>query len=291
MESNIDVDLFVDSYAKSQYTRFSKQIYSKKGAISGSFDEFLAIESDNPVYQKYRQLVIAEHGMERISLAAGKSTADNLYELETLGISRYRRDFMVLIDFTDVFDFIVANLSGCRVEDVQKIKNYHEVSKTLTHFSFGSLDGNIAFSDLTSADKKIELWLYKLFLRTVHGVDYKDMKLEAQRLMCIFYNEITNLLEQIKDYTAIYLTTKLNAVYRSKSFYSVILTSSTIFNGTVTLKYNGYEKVVPIRTYDPLGFPRALANGEPIYEPVTVKYKNAIVSNAVESAERKVEFG
>ena len=213
MESNIDVELFTDSYTKSQYTRFSKQIYSKKGAISGSFDEFLAIESSNPVYQKYRQLVIAEYGMERISLAAGKSTADNLYELETLGISRYRRNFMVLVDFTDVFDFIVANLSGCGVEDVQKIKNYHEVSKTLTHFSFDSLDGDIAFSDLTSTDKKIELWLYKLFLRTVHGVDYKDVKFEAQRLLCIFYNEITDLLEQIKDYTAIYLTTKLNAVY------------------------------------------------------------------------------
>jgi len=285
--TNIDVELFEDRYATSQYARFSKQIYSKKGTIDGPFDEFLKIQSDNPLFQKYREVVLMNNGKERVSLSAGKLTADNLYEVELLGISRYRRLYMTLVDFTDIFDFIIACLSGCDIFALHKMSDYHEVSKAITHFSFGYTE-DTKFSELTDVDKKVESWLYKLFLHSVHFVYAKDYKLEAQRLLCVFYEEVTKVLEDIKDYTAVYLTGQLQAVYRSKSFYSIILTSNIPINGTITLKRNGYEKVVPIRSYLPLEFPKALAKGEVSYEPIVLKYKNAIVVNKSLSVEEGV---
>lgn len=173
--------------------------------------------------------------------------ADNLFDIEALGIGQYAMKYQNIISFEDHLDFILHVVSGCDPDRVRSIPNYHAISKSI--MSLKPLEGedSIKLNSLFEVDPKLdEFFLNKQ--KVVHDKRqyYGDAFIEQLAFEII--RPILKEVHGIQNYLIAYFSAARSefgkTACRSRDYSSLIFSADIPALDTLTLNYEPYGSVV-----------------------------------------------
>ena len=82
--------------------------------------------------------------------------ADNLFDVEALGVGLYAKKYQIIISFEDCLDFFLHIVSDCDMEKIRSIPNYHEISANIMSLRPATPTSSARFNDLFDVDPKLD---------------------------------------------------------------------------------------------------------------------------------------
>lgn len=239
----LQIDLFKSRKYTAECLKNSKKVEIRKFSLEANLDhldkEFPY--TDKMVLDDYKHhlLALAEKGRQYTYV--GQCGSDNLYELETLGVGKYCKEYTVIIDFSNALDYILHRSFGCNLNDIHKIKQYMHVSQSMLNYDFSKtadMNFGILFDISPELNEHLATYLKQAEESNI-GVDAR-----MPTVVYRFYTEILSNLSSVKDYVITYLHAKQpkgSFVYRSKNFSSVLASSDYPIEETLELVQDGFE--------------------------------------------------
>lgn len=251
--------MVVDLYSVKRITgdsrRLGRQIESRSFTLDRNYMECLPkhidnfLDSDVAQYlEEIRQLTLKRREYEHIGVAG----QDNLWRLEMLGVGKYSAPYVTVIDFTDALDFALYMAFGCNRECRGWIDNYSSVSRQLMTYDF---DGSSDKFDSVFHDARIAQTVYREIMQEVGSGVLSFNSSDEDKMTTIIFKFYAKLLESValaKDYIACAFKSSCDdsAIYRSKTFATVILSTNVEVNDEVEIVCSsGARFKVPIRSY------------------------------------------
>ena len=268
----MQINLFKNDKVNRQYNRMGSQIFTRKYAVKHSEDleRFKTIKSENPRFLQYREDVLAALTEEKSMIGVSNLTADSYAKAEMLNIAEFNRKFVTVIDFSDALDAILCEIlqCGCDQSLFRGIEDYSKISYALTNYKFNDVDG-ISLDLLFGIEPHLDTLIREIIASI--NKDHKDCRVDMQSMYFFvnFYSRLTDKLTSIENYVASvykYECLGSDAVYRSKTFSKVILTSNVEVNGEIDVVGAYSKSTLPIRTYKPLEYAERMAEGEDVME-------------------------
>lgn len=200
----------------------------KSPILRFSYEEITKILGEFPDSRKYEEILGCKY--------------DNYFLIEKLGLCKSTRKTIVEVDLTDSLDLVISALTGADPKNVRKMKNYHDVSKSLLTLDYKGFD--IPLDNFYNLDDNLDNYLNCV----VSDNAYYTMKLILQ-----------NFLQKIQDiimYTGLFLQDKYQLVLRSIGRARFILTTDLpIEDGSLEIvSPNGYSCEVPFSTSPKLSY-------------------------------------
>lgn len=248
------------------------QIFTRKYAIkhSENLDKLKSIESENDRFLRYRERVLSTLEKEKSSIRVSNLTSDSYACAEVLNIAEFDKKFISIIDFTEILDAILCELlqCGCDQDIFRKIPDYDKVSYALTNYKFDEV-GDIKLDTLLGIEPHLDALFMEIAATVSKAHKHRRTDLQSMYFFVDFFGRITDKLTSIENYVAsVYKSVCLgsDAVYRSKTFSKVILTSNVNVNGEIEMIGAYSKSILPIRTYEPLEYAERMAAGEDVME-------------------------
>lgn len=246
--------------------RKGKQIQSRAFILEGNLDFLNDYEFDTQEFKDFKERCYIAASMPERKYNNILGSCDSHYELEILGLGKYTKRYVIVIDFADCLDIILAKLTGCSIEAVRELDDYAKVSKDMLTFKLEDSE-TVPLSSIIGLDQKIKTWFTSLIYANRNSDDSNDLKDTVYNVLYEFYSCVVSTLEDIKDYVAGSLSISTNTVYRSKSYSSIILTSDSPFPDdciTIEIASKGkiYKKDIKVYTLQKGEYAEKVGAGE-----------------------------
>lgn len=244
----MQVDLY-DIDLKADVNRRRKQIVTRKFCLNPNYADLTGIDSyfSNALELKrfkafLKNLIDNGRTYEHI----GDADCDNMFLLEAMNLGDSAKSFSIIVDFSNCLDLVLAEAFGCRLEDIRKIDNYDEVSRSILNYDFENIP-DVTFASLIEASEQIE----KVFTTLSRKCQEQNM-LYSDRLYWVvfnFYQKILETVGKLKSYVMVKVSKDLSVmsgskvVYRSMNYSTAVATGDVLFNEMVTLHYK--DKDIP----------------------------------------------
>lgn len=243
----MQINLFEDQSLMRSNFRTTKQIKTRNFEFASSFDRLKdEVEKKLPgnKYNEIKNEIYNSIDQDRIYTDLGRSSCDNKFYLEALGVGKYVQGYILIIDFSDKLDYILHRLTKCKSENIRKMDDYYRISYAFLNLK-SQLCPNINYDVFCGLDPELDK--YMADLHTEISEKYYDYSNEEilQEFIYTFYSNVLSELESVKTYVITYLKKLLpSLVYRSKSFSSVLGTLDSDYNESLELIQNGNEDCI-----------------------------------------------
>lgn len=190
----------------------------------------------------------------------GSASMDKLYELETLCIGSYAKNYVLIVDFSQSLDYFLHRIYKCNMKDIRKIQDYDLISSTILNCRFDKVNQQMTFGRLMEASP--EFLNGVLQLSATARKDYQlGSNTQVHKMAYDFYRKILEVVDSIKSYVSMVLCSSPEickggdkGVIRSLSYSSVVLTVDNRYDGEVLLhqlsgEFEDYKIIV--RSYAP----------------------------------------
>ena len=266
----MQINLFSNERANKQYNRMGSQIFTRKCVIRKGLDRFKGLESDNERFLQYRDDVLALLDTDKCMISVSNLTADSHAKAEMLNIADFNKKFVTVIDFSDMLDAILCEIlqCGCDQQIFRDIENYSKISYALTNYKFNEI-GGASLEPLFGLEPHLDTLIMEI-ISTINK-DHKQCRVDMQSMYFFvnFYSRLTDKLTSIENYVGSVFKSdcpESDAVYRSKTFSKVILTSDVELNGEIDIVGAFSKSKLPIKTFRPLEYAERMAAGEDVME-------------------------
>lgn len=250
----MQVGLFNDDSITSESFRLRKQMETRKFQLAYPIEGILQELPEypdklvRPVLEDLRRLADVGRKYEFI----GNAGCDSLWKLEALGLGRYTRDYVIVIDFSEALDLFMELEFGCDRQDCRNIHHYSGVSRSLMNFDFSG-----------SSEKFGVLFFESEMMTKAYLQLFEEIEENASMINCTqdekmshfvfkFYSRILQRAADVKDYIVCDLQKQYpgSLIYRSKNYSSAIITSDVPLDDELILHLrNGEDYKVKIHTY------------------------------------------
>lgn len=250
----MQVDLSEIKHLMTSESRLLSQMETRAFCMEANLQnarQFLTMYSDsviNDAIARYNALASLERKYERI----GSATCDNLWKLEALGVGRYSKEYVTIIDFSKALDFVLDLQYGCGLECSRDLQNYNSVSSSLLNFDFRN--NTDKFGVLFMNSPKLTEEYLKIMGQINSKPEYASCSTDEKMSHFVFkfYSTVLEAVSAVRDTVALELR-RQNAgdvVYRSKSYSMAILASDKDLSDELLIQY-AENKVykVDIRSY------------------------------------------
>lgn len=169
--------------------------------------------------------------------------ADNLFDIEALGVGLYAKKYQNIISFEDHLDFILHIVSGCDPDRIRDIPNYHAISKSIMSLKPFADEDSIKLNSLFEVDPKLdEFFLTKQKdVQNMHQY-YGDAFIEQLAFEII--RPILREVHGIQNYLIAYFSAARSefgqTVCRSRDYSSLIFSADIPALDSITLNYENF---------------------------------------------------
>lgn len=248
------VDLFSDDSVAKESSRLGTQVETRGFRLAAPITgvkQFLTEYPDSvsDAYVRHLQK-IADAGRSYYTISA--SGCDSVWELECLGVGEYSKEYTVVIDLGDALDFVMHCEFNSSIDELRAIPSYEAVSRAIMNFDFKGVDSE--FGVILGASQCVSMCFAMMLNEMSNSPDSMDATVDERmsRAVYKFYARILDKASSIKNYVVSALQKEYPRcmIYRSKTFSSVILSSSIALNGPLELcSSSGVRYSLDVRSY------------------------------------------
>lgn len=246
------MNLLINLFRDSDYIRLGSQILVRKFQLDTKLDYLDEMDDGSDKFRKFKNECLKAARDDKYYTEIMGNHCDSKFPLELLGVGAYSKTYTVVVDFAKSLDLVLALLTGCDIKNIRTMENYKLISEQI--LSYNLKDNSENFSVFLDLDTKLSQWIYNA-IREVDKTrtsDNLDLEEAAQEFFAFFYSEISKQLEMVKDYVGANIKTTCpssNAVYRSKSFTKIIVSSDICIEGKLKLVYKDLNYEVDVHSY------------------------------------------
>lgn len=258
----MQVDLFKSRAFLENYQKIGSQVETRKFAIDparGSIDDigqYVVCYNDNAL-EEYKNKLKKDVENGRSYRHIGAAGSDSLFEVEALGIAKYCKKYVAILDLSCALDYVLHRLCKCNMEAVRNIEEYQTISYAIMNYDFERTE-QILFDSFFQVDPRLD----EYFIRLLESTDDVTISSDNRMNWVInrFYMDILGMANNIKNYTMTFMQSRLKSgtfAYRSKSFSSALAATSNLLDEQIIFHQDGYEDYnVELRCYEPFGYVR-----------------------------------
>lgn len=169
--------------------------------------------------------------------------ADNLFDVEALGVGLYAKKYQIIISFEDCLDFFLHIVSDCDMEKIRSIPNYHEISANIMSLRPATPTSSARFNDLFDVDPKLDEYFIsrqKYVKETFntygdHFIDQLAFEIIRPLLM-----EVHGVQDYLISCFSAARSELGDAVCRSRNYSSLVITTDDPMLCDLTLNYEPF---------------------------------------------------
>lgn len=260
----------VDLFEPSQVTKMNQKqatVRARKYGIKKIYSDLNGLEpyfqGNHAEMERVRGRLLSLAREPRKYVEIGGSGRDNLYELETLGIAEFSKNYVMIMDFSLALDYVLHRLYKCKMEDIRKIEDYDLISSAILNCSFDNVDSNFTFQRLMSVSDELAMAVARLSEKAKENTSLPINK-QVSWMVYQFYKDILSELNRVKFYAMMMVCSKIQriaehkGVIRSESFSTILATTDVRINEMVELVQSNRKEVLPygvsVRSYAPFEY-------------------------------------
>lgn len=237
----MQIDLFKDQNVTKDMNRLLKQVETRAFCMNCDETVIQEVCGENKQFYAY---VMALADKTREYTKRFDCSTDSHFALEAMGLGKDTKQFIVMIDLSSCFDYVLHRLTGCPIEAVKAIANYERVSTGFLNSNYEALQ-NFTIGSLMSIDNSIDDWIVRL-LREIDFINDLSDREKLNLLLSKIHRNILTETNRLKNYIAMYLRANVKQfIIRSKYLAGVIATTDTEIDTQIELIESARTDIQP----------------------------------------------
>lgn len=248
----LQLDLFSNNNVEKKANRLRGQILTRKFEFAPQYMNFNGLREKLPLtpagIQYYQDLInIYNQGKQVTTI--GYCSNDSYFPLEELGIAKYGKSYVTILDMSDNLDFVLAVRFGSDPKAVRSLPDYYTISRSILNADFEKAKA-IPLTKLLAVCPEVAEWIVSH--SEALAIDGLTEEAIVNQTISDLYVNILNTSAKIKFYVITAIGDAYTTVIRSSSFGAALSASSFKLNDEITVnafQCDPYNLI--IRSYAP----------------------------------------